>query len=54
VVIVSSNGTKDRGFESRQDVRFLGVWNCSLLTNLQCCCVYLSEMSKTQEKKKNA
>jgi hypothetical protein len=26
VVIVSANGTADRGFESRQGVRFLGVY----------------------------
>jgi hypothetical protein len=51
VVIVSANGTKDRGFESRQDVRFLGLWNCSLLINLQCCCVYLSEINVKNTRK---
>jgi hypothetical protein len=32
VVIVSNHGTEDRGFESRQGVRILG-----LKTLLQCC-----------------
>jgi hypothetical protein len=28
VIIVSTEGTKDRGFESRQGVRFLGLYTC--------------------------
>jgi hypothetical protein len=39
---------EDRGFESRQGVRFLGLQTlqcCSLQLNLHCYCVYWSEIS---------
>jgi hypothetical protein len=49
VVIVSANRADDRGFESRQGVRFLGLCMYSAMLSLQrnshcyCVCVFLSD-----------
>jgi hypothetical protein len=48
VVIVSSDGTENLGFQSRRGVRLLGIFTlqCSyLLLNLNNQCVYLSEIN---------